>query len=511
MRRWSSKVHPGEWTRANIATMRGQLKLLGLALDWSREFATCDPAYYGHEQALFVDLFEAGLVYRKESEVNWDPVDLTVLANEQVIDGRGWRSGALVERRKLSQWFLKITDFAEELLDGLEALDQWPDKVRLMQENWIGKSRGMKFRFRIADPRPAHRSDRGLHDPAGHDLRRQLRRASRPIIRSRWRWPAERPEVAAFIAECKQGGTTAAELETAEKLGFDTGLKVVHPFDPEWLLPVYIANFVLMDYGTGAIFGSAAHDQRDLDFARKYGLPVLRVVAPSPEEAGEPVGDEADLRGGVIVNSRFLDGMSVEAAIAEVIARAEAEGWGEGTTVWRLRDWGVSRQRYWGTPIPIVHCAACGAVPVPKDQLPVVLPEDIDFETPGQSARPASDAGSMSPARNAAARRCARPTRSTRSSIPPGISSASPASRRTGRSTRRRPSAGCRWISISAASSMRSCTCSTRASGPGRCSGSACSTWPSRSRACSRKGWSPTSPIGTRTATGCCRKRRKRR
>jgi leucyl-tRNA synthetase len=406
------RVHPGEWTRANIEAMRGQLKLLGLALDWSREFATCDPSYYGHEQALFVDLFEAGLVYRKESEVNWDPVDMTVLANEQVIDGCGWRSGAPVERRKLSQWFLKITEFADELLDGLDTLDQWPDKVRLMQENWIGKSRGMRFRFTLAPE--------GKDSPSTGSGRTQGPQDSQPV-RARTGSGAvealpssfevfttrpdtifgasfaalspdhpialalagERPEVAAFIALCKQGGTTAAELETAEKLGFDTGLKVVHPFDPDWLLPVYIANFVLMDYGTGAIFGSAAHDQRDLNFARKYGLPVLRVVAPSPEEADEPVGDEADLRGGVIVNSRFLDGMSVEAAIAEVIARAEAGGWGEGTVVWRLRDWGVSRQRYWGTPIPIIHCPACGAVPVPKAQLPVVLPQDVDFETPG--------------------------------------------------------------------------------------------------------------------------------
>jgi leucyl-tRNA synthetase len=376
------KVHPGEWTRANIATMKAQLKRLGFALDWSRELATCEPDYYGQEQALFVDLFAAGLVYRKESEVNWDPVDMTVLANEQVIDGRGWRSGALVERRKLSQWFLKITDFAGDLLDGLAALDQWPDKVRLMQENWIGKSRGMKFRFRIVDPKPDLESFEVFTTRPDTIFGASFAALSpdHPIALA---LAAERPEIAAFLAECKKGGTTAAELETAEKLGFDTGLRVVHPFDPDWRLPVYIANFVLMDYGTGAIFGSAAHDQRDLDFARKYGLPVLRVVAPSLGEAGEPVGDTADLRGGVIVNSRFLDGMDVEAAIAEVIARAEAEGWGEGTIVWRLRDWGVSRQRYWGTPIPIVHCEACGAVPVPKDQLPVVLPEDIDFETPG--------------------------------------------------------------------------------------------------------------------------------
>jgi leucyl-tRNA synthetase len=372
-------IHPAEWTRSNIATMRAQLKRLGFAIDWSREFATCDADYYGHEQALFVDLFDAGLVYRKQSEVNWDPVDMTVLANEQVEDGRGWRSGALVERRKLDQWFLKITDFAEELLAGLEELDHWPDKVKLMQENWIGKSRGMRFRFALAGggegidvftTRPDTIFGASFVAIApDHPLALKLGKSE--------------ARTAEFIAQCKRGGTTAAELETAEKLGFDTGLKAIHPFDPEWELPVYIANFVLMDYGTGAIFGSPAHDQRDLDFARKYGLPVLRVVAPSPEEANEPVGDTADLRGGVIVNSRFLDGMRVEAAIAEVVARAEAGGWGKGATVWRLRDWGVSRQRYWGTPIPIVHCEACGAVPVPKDQLPVVLPKDIVFDIPG--------------------------------------------------------------------------------------------------------------------------------
>ncbi|HEX4738230.1 MAG TPA: leucine--tRNA ligase [Allosphingosinicella sp.] len=376
------KVHPGDWTWSNIDTMRAQLKRLGFALDWSREFATCDPAYYGHEQALFLDLFEAELVYRKQSEVNWDPVDMTVLANEQVIDGRGWRSGALVERRKLSQWFLKITDFAEELLDGLDTLDQWPDKVRLMQENWIGKSQGLRFRFDLESP---------IDGFAGFEVF-----TTRPDTIFGARFAALSPDhpiaaalaehdpaLAAFIAECKQGGTTAAELETAEKKGFDTGLRVRHPLDAAITLPLYVANFVLMDYGTGAIMGVPAHDQRDLDFARKYGLTVTRVVAPTPEEAAEPIGDEAYSGPGRLVNSEFLDGLSAEDAIREVIARAEGEGWGEGTIVWRLRDWGVSRQRYWGTPIPIIHCEACGAVPVPRDQLPVVLPEDISFDIPG--------------------------------------------------------------------------------------------------------------------------------
>jgi leucyl-tRNA synthetase len=376
------KVHPGDWTWSNIATMRAQLKRLGFALDWSRELATCDPAYYGHEQALFLDLFEAGLVYRKDSEVNWDPVDMTVLANEQVIDGRGWRSNALVERRKLSQWFLKITDFAEELLDGLGELDQWPDKVRLMQENWIGRSQGLKFRFELTAPLPGHAAFEVFTTRPDTIFGASFAAISpdHPIALA----SAEHdPALAAFIEECKRGGTTAADLETAEKKGFDTGFKVRHPFDADWALPLYVANFVLMDYGTGAIFGCPAHDQRDLDFARKYTLPVTRVVAASPEEAAEPVGDEAYTGPGRLVNSRFLDGLAAEDGIREVIARAESEGWGEGAIVWRLRDWGVSRQRYWGTPIPIVHCEACGPVPVPRDQLPVVLPEHVDFETPG--------------------------------------------------------------------------------------------------------------------------------
>jgi leucyl-tRNA synthetase len=393
------KIHPGTWTRANIATMRGQLKRLGFALDWSREFATCEPDYYGHEQALFLDLYEAGLVYRKQSEVNWDPVDMTVLANEQVIDGRGWRSGAAVERRKLNQWFLKITDFAAELLDGLGALDQWPDKVRLMQENWIGKSQGLRFSFQLCAPAKA--GAQASSESFGELLSSQEHKSlevfttrpdtifgasfgaislDHPIAQE---LAAGDERVAAFIAECKRGGTTAAELDTAEKKGFNTGLQVVHPFEPEWKLPLYIANFVLMDYGTGAIFGVPAHDQRDFEFAAKYGLPIKRVVAPSAGEADKPVEGEAENGDGVIVNSRFLDGMDVASARAEVIRRAEADGWGQGTTVWRLRDWGVSRQRYWGTPIPIVHCGTCGPVPVPRDQLPVVLPEDVEFDLPG--------------------------------------------------------------------------------------------------------------------------------
>jgi leucyl-tRNA synthetase len=374
------KVHPGEWTWSNIATMRSQLKRLGFALDWSRELATCDPAYYGHEQALFLDLFEAGLVYRKESEVNWDPVDMTVLANEQVIDGRGWRSGALVERKKLSQWFLRITDFAEELLEGLGSLDQWPDKVRLMQENWIGKSRGLQFRFEPVEPlgKPIEVFSTRPDTIFGASFLAVS--ADHPIALQA---AADQPQAVAFIERCKQGGTTAAELETQEKLGFDTGFKVRHPFDDAWTLPVYIANFVLMEYGTGAVFGVPAHDQRDFEFATRYQLPINRVVAETLEKASDPIRDRADAGRGIAVNSRFLDGLTSDEASIEVICRAENGGWGKGTTQFRLRDWGVSRQRYWGTPIPIIHCHDCGPVSVPRDQLPIVLPDDVDFETPG--------------------------------------------------------------------------------------------------------------------------------
>lgn len=377
------KVHPGDWTRANIAAMRAQLKRIGFAIDWSRELSTCEPDYYGHEQALFLDMLDAGLVFRKESEVNWDPVDMTVLANEQVIDGKGWRSGAPVERKKLNQWFLRITDFADELLEGLGSLDQWPDKVRLMQENWIGRSRGLQFCFRLVGTPPGGtncdvdvfttRPDTifGASFVAispGHPIAEALAAAD--------------PKAAAFIAECRRGGTTAAEIETAEKRGFDTGLEVVHPLDPNWRLPVWIANFVLMDYGTGALFGVPAHDARDFEFATKYRLPIKRVVATVTDGANAPV-IEPESAPGVAVNSQFLDGMTTDAASAEIIRRAETAGWGKGKTQYRLRDWGVSRQRYWGTPIPVIHCADCGIVAVPRAQLPVVLPDDVNFDAPG--------------------------------------------------------------------------------------------------------------------------------
>jgi leucyl-tRNA synthetase len=373
------KVHPGDWTRANIAAMKAQLKRLGLAIDWSRELSTCEPDYYGQEQALFLDFYKAGLVYRKDSTVNWDPVDMTVLANEQVIDGCGWRSGAPVEKKKLNQWFLKITDFAEDLLSGLDGLDKWPDKVKLMQENWIGKSKGLNCTFSLIG------SGEGIDVfttrpdtlygasfvaiAADHSLAAELAQND--------------PRLKDFIADCKKGGTTAAEIETAEKMGFNTGLSVAHPLDPSWHLPVYVANFVLIEYGTGAIFGCPAHDQRDLDFARKYNLAVTRVVAEGDDTSPVFDGDTAYTGPGTIVNSHALNGMSVEAAKTTIIAQAEQDGWGEGQTQYRLRDWGVSRQRYWGTPIPIIHCDFCGVMPVPRAQLPIILPEDVSFDVPG--------------------------------------------------------------------------------------------------------------------------------
>jgi leucyl-tRNA synthetase len=405
------KVHPGDWTRANIAAMRAQLKRLGLAIDWSRELATCEPDYYGHEQALFLDLYKAGLVYRRESQVNWDPVDMTVLANEQVIDGRGWRSGALVEKKKLNQWFLRITDFAEDLLAGLKGLDAWPDKVRLMQENWIGKSVGMRASFSLTSPLPFRGGAGGgvstreqslvgtphpNPSPEGEGLEVIDVFTTRPdtIFGASFvaiacdhplaqQLAANRYALEQFIEQCKLGGTTAAEIETAEKLGFDTGLTVDHPFDPDQKLPVFVANFVLMDYGTGAVMGVPAHDQRDLDFARKYELSIRHVVTDDTHGDAMVIGDTAYTGPGRIVNSDFLNGLTVEAAKAAVIARGEAEGWGEGQTQYRLRDWGVSRQRYWGTPIPIIHCDFCGVLPVPRSQLPVVLPEDVSFDIPG--------------------------------------------------------------------------------------------------------------------------------
>ena len=374
------KVHPAKWTYDNIATMRSQLQSMGLSLDWDRELATCNPDYYRQQQAMFVDLFEAGLVYRKEASVNWDPVDQTVLANEQVIDGRGWRTGAIVERRKLAQWFFKITAYSEELLDGLQRLDRWPAKVRLMQENWIGRSEGAQAFFGFAG-----RQDRleifttrpdtlfgasFVAIAADHPLAIEL--------------GATDPSLAAFIDECRKTAISAEAIETAEKKGYRTKLEAVHPFDGSWKLPVYVANFVLMEYGTGAIFGCPAHDQRDLDFARKYGLPVTPVVCPPGEDPKSfAIGDTAYLEDGRVINSRFLDGLEVAAAKRAAIQRLVELSAGEGTVHYRLRDWLVSRQRYWGCPIPMIHCGDCGIIPVPKQELPVLLPDDVTFDRPG--------------------------------------------------------------------------------------------------------------------------------
>lgn len=376
-----NKTHPAKWTLANIEAMKKDLKLMGLAIDWTREINTCTPAYYKHEQKFFIEFLKAGLAYQKESMVNWDPVDNCVLANEQVVDGCGWRSGAPVERRKLTQWFLKITQFAEDLLQGLKQLDGWPEKVRLMQENWIGKSQGLKFRFDIINhavkeldvftTRPDTLFGASFVAIApDHPLATHLAAAQKGI--------------AAFIAQCHSIGTSEAVLETAEKLGFDTGLEVLHPFIKDKTLRVFIANFVLMEYGTGAIFGCPAHDQRDLDFARKYNLPVIPVVLPEGQDPKTYACDmEACLLPGRLYNSEFLNGLTVEEAKSEVIRRFESSGKGQGTTLYRLRDWGVSRQRYWGCPIPVVHCPKCGIVPVPEKDLPVTLPEDVDFTKPG--------------------------------------------------------------------------------------------------------------------------------
>jgi leucyl-tRNA synthetase len=375
-----SKIHPAKWTYDNIANMRAELKRMGLSLDWNRELATCHPGYYAHQQKLFLDFFAAGLVHRKEAFVNWDPVDHTVLANEQVIEGKGWRSGAPVEKKKLAQWFFKITDYADELTDALKTLDRWPEKVRLMQENWIGRSSGAEIRFRVKD-----RSDSitvfttrpdtifGMSFCAispDHALADQLARTDKKL--------------AAFIAECRHSGTSEAAIEAQEKKGYDTGLKVLHPFIKGAELPVYVANFVLIEYGAGAIFGCPAHDQRDLDFARKYGLPVIPVVLPPDEDPKSfTIGDTAYTDDGTIINSEFLNGMEIEAAKKDVGKRLQAMQAGHPTTVYRLRDWLVSRQRYWGCPIPVIHCDKCGIVPVPDKDLPVKLPDDVTFDKPG--------------------------------------------------------------------------------------------------------------------------------
>ncbi len=372
-------IDPRAWTYQNIAFMSDQLKLMGLAIDWTREFATCDPAYYRHQQKLFLDFYRGGLVYRAEADVNWDPVDQTVLANEQVIEGRGWRSGALVERKKLSQWFFRITAYADELLAGLDTLTRWPEKVRLMQKNWIGRSEGLRFHFDLSN---GEKLD--VFSTRPDTLFGASFVALSPDHPLAERLAASDPKLEAFIAECHHTGTAEEAIEKAEKLGYDTGLTAAHPFDASWKLPVVVANFVLMGYGTGAIFGCPAHDQRDLDFARKYKLPVLPVVVP---EGIDPkafiVGDEAYTGPGRLANSRFLDGLSVDEAKAEVARRIEVEGRGTRTVNYRLRDWLASRQRAWGCPIPMIHCGKCGVVPAPESDLPVALPDDLSFQVHG--------------------------------------------------------------------------------------------------------------------------------
>jgi leucyl-tRNA synthetase len=383
-------VHPGTWTYDNIAVMRGQLKSMGLSIDWSRELATCDVDYYHQQQRLFLDLLKAGLVDRKTRKVNWDPVDRTVLANEQVIDGRGWRSGARIEQREQPEWVFKITAYAQDLLDALQTLDRWPEKVKLMQANWIGRSEGLLIRFETVKATA----------PKGHDVLEVF--TTRPDTLFGASFMAIAPDhplakaaaatdqaAASFIAACQKGGATAAELETQEKKGFDTGVRVRHPVIEGAELPVLIANFILMEYGTGAIFGCPAHDQRDLEFAREQGLPVIPVVLPPGEDAARfTIGDEAYTGDGEMINSDFLDGLTVGGAkekIAEHLAKRKVKGkpQGERQTQYRLRDWGISRQRYWGCPIPMIHCEVCGIVPVPEQDLPVKLPDDVTFDRPG--------------------------------------------------------------------------------------------------------------------------------
>ena len=386
----AQKVHPKTWTYDNIAAMKKQLQSMGLSLDWAREVATCDPSYYKHQQKMFLDFLKAGLVAREYRKVNWDPVDQTVLANEQVIDGRGWRSGALVEQRALHQWVFKISDYAQELLEALDTLDRWPEKVRLMQKNWIGRSKGLLIRFML-DPATAPAGEAELEIfTTRHDTlfgaKFMAVSPDHPLAQS----AAKRDDkLAAFIEQCRRMGTSQAAIETAEKLGYDTGIRAVHPFDPTWTLPVYVANFILMDYGTGAIFGCPAHDQRDLDFVNRYGLGNVPVVCPPGQDPKTFVITDTAYDGdGTMINSRFLDGMSIAEAKEEVARRLEKEARGNRPVAqrqvnYRLRDWGISRQRYWGCPIPVIHCETCGVVPVPEKDLPVTLPDDVSFDTPG--------------------------------------------------------------------------------------------------------------------------------
>src|SRR6201991_1120188 len=386
------KVAPKAWTYDNIAAMKKQLRSIGLSLDWSREFATCDPSYYKHQQKMFLDMLGAGLAEREKRKLNWDPVDMTVLANEQVIDGRGWRSGAVVEQREMNQWVFKITKYSQELLDALDHLDRWPDKVRLMQRNWIGRSEGLLIRFMLdTATAPAGESELKIFTTRPDTLfgaKFMAISADHPLAQAA---ATKNPKLAEFIAEIKRIGTAQEIIDTAEKQGFDTGIRAIHPFDPTWKLPVYVANFVLMEYGTGAIFGCPAHDQRDLDFVNKYALGNVPVVCPEGQDPKTFVITDVAYDGdGRMINSRFLDGMTIDAAKEEVAKRLESELRGnmpvaERQVNFRLRDWGISRQRYWGCPIPVIHCPTCDVVPVPDKDLPVVLPEDATFDKPGNA------------------------------------------------------------------------------------------------------------------------------
>ncbi|CAN5142302.1 leucine--tRNA ligase [soil metagenome] len=386
------KVAPKAWTYENIAAMKKQLQTMGLSLDWSREFATCDPGYYKHQQKMFLDFMKAGLAEREKRKINWDPVDMTVLANEQVIDGKGWRSGAVVEQREMNQWVFKITKYAQELLDALDTLDRWPDKVRLMQRNWIGRSEGLLVRFALdSATAPNGESELKIFTTRPDTLfgaKFMAIAADHPLAQAA---ALKNPKLAEFIAETKRQGTAQEIIDTAEKQGFDTGIRAIHPFDSDWKLPVYVANFVLMEYGTGAIFGCPAHDQRDLDFVNKYNLGCTPVVCPEGQDPKTFVITDVAYDGeGRMINSRFLDGMTIEAAKEEVAKRLEGATRGnapvgERQVNFRLRDWGISRQRYWGCPIPVIHCPKCDVVPVPDKDLPVVLPEDVSFDKPGNA------------------------------------------------------------------------------------------------------------------------------
>ena len=384
-------MNPGTWTRQNIEAMKAQLKSMGLSIDWTREIATCEPEYYKHQQSMFIDMMAAGLVTRKKSKVNWDPVDMTVLANEQVIDGKGWRSGAVVEQRELTQWFFKISDYAEDLLEALDGLTEWPEKVRIMQRNWIGKSEGLRLLFELVPSAITTATSVEVFTTRPDTIFGASFIALSPDHALTAELARDNPALAEFVAECHRQGTATETLEKAEKKGVFTGLSVKHPVIEGATLPVYVANFVLMDYGTGAIFGCPAHDQRDLDFARKYDLPVVPVVLPDGADAASfAIADEAVTDPGLIYNSGFLDGLSVEAAkkaIAEHFAARSVDGKPQGKVEvnYRLRDWGLSRQRYWGAPIPIIHCETCGTIPVPKKDLPVVLPADVSFDKPGNA------------------------------------------------------------------------------------------------------------------------------